>query len=262
MTSEVDLNSSQTALIGHAVVKAPPFYRKSPETWFRQLDSQFLLAGITKTETKFHHVVANLPEDIACDALGDSNIKSYDDLKKAILTSLQANKHIRIEEALATLHLGDKRPTQFVMEIKRRFNDVGLGVDDTIIKSRLLSAIPANMRASLIGHDDVSLDQYARIADSIMAVASRETPFINVNAVGTSDSRTAFNPRQNEGQKKFSGVRPFYPDQRPMLCNSHIFFADRARSCRRWCRWPGRKPEMLRENERTPHQSRPASPTN
>ena len=155
--------------------------------------------------------------------MGDINIKSYDDLKKAIFTSLQANKHIRIEETLATLHLGDKRPTQFGMEIKLRFNDVGLGINDTIIKSRLLSAIRANMRSSLIGHDVVLLDQYARIADSIIAVASRETPFINVNAVGTSDNRTPFNPRQNEGQKKFSGVRPFSRSKAYAMQFTHLF---------------------------------------
>ena len=180
--------------------------------------------------------------------MSDSNVKSYEDLKKAILTSLQANKHIRIEEALATLHIGDKRPTQFVSEIKRRFNDVGLGVDDAIIKSRLLSAIPANMRSSLVGHDDVSLEQYAKIADSIMAVACRDTPFINVNAMNTSDNRRSYNTGQNDHQKTFAGVRPFHPDQRPMICNFYVFFSDRARTYRRWCSWPGRKPSMLNDN--------------
>ena len=160
--------------------------------------------------------------------MSDSNFKFYYDLQKAILSSLQANKHIRIEEDLATLYIGDKRPTQFLSKIKCRFNDVDLGVDDAVIKSRLLSAIPANMRSSLVGHDDVSLEQYAKVADSIIAVACRDTPFINVNAMNTSDNRRSYNTRQNDHQKTFAGVRPFHPDQRPMICNSHIFFADRA----------------------------------
>ena len=225
-----DSESTQKALIGHAVIKAPPFYRKSPETWFRQLDSQFLLAGITKNDTKFHHVVANLPENIALDTLSDSNVKSQEDLKKAILTSLRAYKHIRSEKALATLHIGDKWPTQFVSEIKSRFNDVGLGVYNAIIKSRLLSEIPANMRCSLVGHDDVSLEQYA---DSIMAVPQCDTPFISVNAMNTQDSRRSCNIRQNDHQKTQAGVRPFHRNARPMICNSHIFFADHTRRCRR-----------------------------
>jgi len=117
--------------IHHVAVKPPIFYKKSPETWFRQMEAQFTLANITKTETKFCHVVSALPEDIACGVLTDE-CKTYEDIKGAVLTHLKANKHQLIEQALSTMDLGDMRPSQFVAEIKRRFRDIGLTADDAI----------------------------------------------------------------------------------------------------------------------------------
>ena len=108
-------------------VKPPQFYRNNPEGWFRQLESQFHLAGITKSVTKYHYVIAALPEDIACDPLVD---------------------------------------------------DIGQTAQEDLIKSRLISAVLATVRTALVGHDDVSLEQFAKIADSIVSVVSNESLFI------------------------------------------------------------------------------------
>ena len=72
MAGEDDGEEEKIA-VNHMSVKAPPFHLKSPSTWFKQLESQFLLANITKSETKYHHVMAALPENIACDVITDSN---------------------------------------------------------------------------------------------------------------------------------------------------------------------------------------------
>ena len=53
--------------LGHVSIKPAPFYKRSPETWFRRLESQFSLAKITNPETMFYAVLAALPEDLACD---------------------------------------------------------------------------------------------------------------------------------------------------------------------------------------------------
>ena len=47
--------------------------------------------------------------------------------------------HQLIDEALSTIQLGDKRPSQLAVEIKRRFSEISMTLDDSIIKSRLLS---------------------------------------------------------------------------------------------------------------------------
>ena len=40
-----------------------------------------------------------------------------------------------------------------------------------MIKSRLLTALPTSLRSALLGHEDVNVEQYAKIADGIMAVS-------------------------------------------------------------------------------------------
>ena len=256
--------------LAHVSVKPAPFYKRSPETWFRRLESQFSLAKISNPVTMFHHVLAVLPEELACDL--DFPDTNYETLKKAVLDHLKANKHELIEQALSTLDLGDKRPSQFVTEVKRRFSDIGLTADDDIVKSRLLKALPAHLRSALVGHDSVSLDQYAKIADSMLSVSISTSPFVSVNSVSSEEPRKTWHRNDNfdkpsqrnnqrSNQRSFA-VRPFYSDQRPKLCNAHIFYAERARTCRPWCRWPGKKGQSLKDHQQTPAQSRSSSPTN
>ena len=100
--------------------------------------------------------MAVLPEAIASKVI--DNASTYETLKEAILDNLKSNKHELINQALSAMTLGDKRPSQLVTEIKRRFEDIGLAVNDDIVKSRLLSALPANLRSALVGHDDCTLE--------------------------------------------------------------------------------------------------------
>ena len=246
--------------VSHVSVKPPQFFRSNPSIWFRQLESSFCLAKITAGQTKFHHALSSLPEDIACEVVTDE-IKTYDALKEAVISYFTANKHQLIEKALSAIELGDKRPTQLVNEIRRRFSEIGLKADDSIIKSRLLTALPANLRSALVGHEEASVEQYAKIADSMMAVTSNITPFQGLNNIQEQGTRNAFhsNRRPNFSQKT-SGVRAFYEGQRPRICNSHIFYADQAKSCRHWCRWPGIKPKMLDNRDKTPYPTRQSTP--
>ena len=96
--------SGNVATVGGVAVKAPPFYRKSPEAWFRQMESQFALAAVTKSDTKFHHVLAALPEDIVSNIDLDTPAE-YEWLKEKIIKSLRANKHQLIEELCPQLSM-------------------------------------------------------------------------------------------------------------------------------------------------------------
>ncbi|MEL6607085.1 MAG: hypothetical protein AAFP88_02425 [Bacteroidota bacterium] len=204
--------------------------------------------------TKFHTVVAALPEDVACSL--DFSHTDYDSLKASLIESLKANKHQMIEEALSSMSLSGKRPTQLIVDIKRKFSDIGLTVDDAIVKSRLLSAFPQNLRSTLVGHDNLPLEQYAKVADSMLAVSSKETPFVG-HVSSSSEPREQYHPR---GQQRFQR-RPF-SQQRPKICNAHIYYASKARTCRAWCQWPAKKGEIIPSGKQTPYQSRSSSPVN
>ena len=60
-----------------------------------------------------------------------------------MVDSLKANHHQLIEKALSAVELGDKRPAQLVVEIKKRFADIRITPDQAIIKSRFY---PPNLR--------------------------------------------------------------------------------------------------------------------
>jgi len=257
----------ETASVSHLSVKPPVFYTKSPEMWFKRMESQFVLSRITNSETKYHYIMAALPEDVSMNLVLDDST-DYDALKQAVLNSLKANKHELITQALATVELGDKKPTQVVLEMKRRFSEVGIPADDTILKSRLLTALPHSIRAALVGHENETLDKYASIADSMMAVAQISSPLpFTVGHVQSQNYRSNYDgtrPKENrrfQDNRQFKqGVRPFYEGQRPMVCNAHVFYADNARSCRHWCRWPNKPKRILAANEKTPSHSRESSP--
>lgn len=257
------VNNNGRHQVARVAIKPPSFYRKMPEVWFHQLESQFAIAGITSDTTKFHHALAGLPEDVACDINFDDI--SYNSLKASVISGIKANRHQLIEEALATVELGDRRPTQLVTDIQRKFRDVGLVPDDTIIKSRVISALPSTIRSALVGHEDLPLTSFAKIADSMVAVAGRDTPFCTVNHIPIANK--SFNNRpspayNNTPQSEIRQPRPFYSEQRPKLCNAHIYYAEAARTCRPWCKWPGTKPKLLQNRQQTPGQSRSNSPVN
>ena len=45
-------------------IKIPPFWPSDPMLWFMLVEAQFVLRGITAQLTKFHHVLANLSQEI------------------------------------------------------------------------------------------------------------------------------------------------------------------------------------------------------
>lgn len=260
-----ELSVTPVSTMAAVSVKPPQFYQKNPEGWFRQLESQFHLAGITNSTTKYHHVMTVLPEDIACNLLSNDN--TYETLKAEVINSLKENKHQLIEKALSTMSLGNKRPTQLVVEIRKRFTDIGMTAPEDLVKSRLVSALPPTIRTALVGHDDVSLEQFAKIADSMLSVSARETPFIgHTQAEPRYSSESSFERRQPDWQPRSRAHwsprrRPFNP-KRAKICTAHIYYADEARTCRHWCKWPGKRGKIIPAHQTTPHQSRPSSPVN
>ena len=201
---------------------------------------------------------------------------------------MKRNRHELILDALSSVELDGKRPTQLVMEIQRKFKEINLNTDESIIKSRLLSALPANIRAALVGHDNVPLMDYAKIADSMLAVAAPQSNPVGIghfqdsssacfnessgqsrsNTIGAFGQQSSSNTRfershgnHNPRYQHSNTIRPFHRNQRSQICNAHIFYASKARTCRPWCKWSNKADQrILQEKEKTPVQSRPNSP--
>ncbi|GFR28915.1 peptidase A2 domain-containing protein [Trichonephila clavata] len=64
-----------TTNIARVSEKVPPLWRVYPEIGFSQMESQFVLAGITAEITKLHHVVSVLqPKELGI--VGDTILNS------------------------------------------------------------------------------------------------------------------------------------------------------------------------------------------
>ena len=245
--------------VGRVSVKAPTFYRTNPTVWFRQMESQFVLAGVSSDATKFHHILASLPEDVAINL--PMEVTSYEDLKVNVTSMFQKSKTELIEEALGAINLEGQKPSICLLRIQRKLTDCNLSLTDDVLKHRLMQALPPSTRAALSGHLELSVNQFAKLADTIYSY-SRDTDTSYVAAVSSNPFATDFQriprrqplPHSKATSNSTNSIEPFATGQKPKICRFHVFYADKARRCKPWCKWPGQRPTI------TDPSSRAASP--
>lgn len=252
---------AQLPVVNRIAVKIPPFYRANPATWFRQIESQFIIGGITADITKYHYVVANLPEDVALSFLDLSDEQpSYQALKQAVTTLYQKSKSELIEEALGTVSLDGQKPSLVVARIRRKLRECNLTVDDDLLRHKLLQALPVTARTAMAGHQALPPEEFAKLADTILQFVQPGVDCALTHATASSATAPVYRANYNQSagfgdSSSSQTVYPFSAGQKPMICRYHVYFADKAKRCKDWCRWPGAKP-----SQRDP-SSRPSSPS-
>ena len=55
--------------VGNVLMKLPVFWPDAAKVWFAQADEQFAIRSVTVSKTKFYHVVAVLPQEVASQIL-------------------------------------------------------------------------------------------------------------------------------------------------------------------------------------------------
>ena len=58
------VTNNTAAPIAAISIKVLPFWSEQPAVWFSQLESQFLIKGITSQQTKLVYVVTNLTQEV------------------------------------------------------------------------------------------------------------------------------------------------------------------------------------------------------
>ena len=87
-------------------MKLPTFWPDAAEVWFAQADAQFAIRNLTVSKTKFYHVVAVLPQEVASQILdlirappaGDP----YGVLRERLITLYTLNDSLRGPETFAS----------------------------------------------------------------------------------------------------------------------------------------------------------------
>ncbi|GBM98268.1 Retrovirus-related Pol polyprotein from transposon 297 [Araneus ventricosus] len=149
--------SAEIALVG--AFKPPPLRRNNVELWFSQIESQFLISGISREETKFLHVVAILEEDIL----------SYVSDLGTLLSDMQ---------------LGDKKPSQLLHEMQ----DLSLGkIEESVIRMLWFQRLPLTTQRILSASTDkiaslpLTADKMAEVSGVWTCVTSVEVESAHLN---------------------------------------------------------------------------------
>lgn len=245
----------------HAIsVKPPPFYLNNPEVWFKTMESQFQLAKISSPDTRFHHVLAALPENIAAQ-LPDDIPAEYGRLKTEVLAISEKTNYEKVAEAIGKFSLDiNEKPSMLLKRISNKIRQSGLQNTQELVAMRFTEALPANMRMVIAAVPGSAHDK-AQVADSLTSILQTDS---GICAIGTSgptcsgnssnNLRTQYN--NNNHSSLHVGVKPFFQDQRPRICRAHIYFGNSARNCTRWCQWPDKRDTRITTSaQQTPHQS-------
>ena len=249
-------NGSSTTPLTAAVAVKPPIFDETPVTrWFTVVESQFILAHITISSTKFHHILSNLPLKVI-NQLSDEVISSsnYEQLKKALISLFTRSKPELFDSLVNKNKIMCDKPSTYLRELRKIAAQ--LSVDDSFVKLKFLNALPSNIRPLLVTYDDsTSLEELARVAETLLAygsnnkndnnntnvsvVKSRSSPsYVSGNSDKFQRGSNSGVPRQDYAYSSSNiplGVRAFHDSQRPKVCRYHLYYGDKAKSCKRWC---------------------------
>lgn len=127
---------SSTATIDRVAIKIPPFWAHYPELWFRQVENQFALSGITSDDTKFHYITGNLKARYAADVrdilFNPPVTRRYQLLKTELIRRLGTSQEKKLRQLLEHEEIGDRKPSQFLRHLRGL---AGTAVPDELLKT-------------------------------------------------------------------------------------------------------------------------------
>ena len=136
-----------------------------------KLESQFFISGITADATKFHSVVSALDASVlacATDLVRTPPAeKLYETLKLRILSQYKQSDSARLRHLLQDLTLGDKRPSQLLLEMRNLADNK---ITDEVLRSLWLQRLPISMQ-QILSVSSETLDGLSKIADKVNEVS-------------------------------------------------------------------------------------------
>lgn len=168
---------SSPGSVDRVAVRLLPFWPEDPEVWFSQVEAQFEQTGIRTDGTMFNTVVSQLDHRFA-KVLRDVVVKppatgKYARLKAELIKRLSSTVDERIEQLLNREEMGDRKPSQFLRDLRTLAED---RVDDNFLKKLWASRLPAHVRAIIAAQTKLTLDETADIADKVCEVMITCTP--------------------------------------------------------------------------------------
>jgi hypothetical protein len=242
-----DRLSDGSPIVAATSIKSPPLTEKCPSAWFTVLEAQFYINSISRASTKFYHAIAGLPPNVII-SVPENILKgaSYDELKASVISHFEATKPELFDQFLKDTPMVG-RPSHYLLEMRRMA--AKLGVQEDLVRHRFQSAVPTAMAPILATQKDASLDDLGKLADELQSLCSTTSTQIY--------SICKDKPSSSSHPNKDINITPFSSGQRSKVCRAHVFFGNKARSCKSWCQWPNKSNcKIIHSN----HPSRSNSP--
>jgi len=146
-----------------------------PVIWFVQVEAHFELADITRQRTKFKYVGSQLNQQQAAVVediiISPREHEPYDRLKAELVRRLPTSHEQRVRQLLSYEEMGDRKPSQFLRNIKSLVPEV----PNDFIRNIWASRLPPHVHAILTGQTEGSLDSVCHLTDRIWEVTPQPT---------------------------------------------------------------------------------------
>lgn len=167
---EDDSQKEPTGEIQRVNIKLPPFWSNSPSAWFVQTEAQFQIGRITSDASKYNHVIASLPQDVAetiLDVLEEPPVSDlYKNLKQILINRHSLSIERRVKKLISAEEMGDKRPSEFYRTLKQLAGTTSNGTDD-LIRNIWSGRLPNLVNIALIPQKDQTIDKVLPVADQV-----------------------------------------------------------------------------------------------
>ena len=248
------VNQADSTLSSHlyaVALKLPVFWPDSCESWFINAESQFHLKNITSNTTKFHHVVASLPQkeiDNVVDIIRNPPAADpYGVLRSRLLQTHSLTDYARCESIMSLPLSGDMLPSALLSRMRAL-----LPIEHQeclFLRYAFLRQLPSDVRSHLVHDKTADIAVLSQLADKIYRSSLSSSSSVNaldsMHAVNAPPSRQ--NRRNQRSQRASIPVThrsqtPAAPSRRsssPSFCRYHAKFGSKALSCQAPCAWTG-----------------------
>ena len=234
------------AAVFGASVQLPAFDKAELEALFILADANFNLRKVTDSRTKYWYVLSKFDSQtlrklstFLKEPRGDD---PYQELRDMLCCTYEPPLEQKLDAMLTLTSIGDERPAEFAMEIRRLGSAASM---DDVMKRVFVRCLPSPIVTAITGSLAGNFQAVATAADRAwMAASAAPTTTVAVSAVAS-----AIPTGRGKGSKRVGRQRGARSSDSQIttstltLCSFHKKYGDAARRCTPACsRWGEARP--------------------
>lgn len=168
VTLDASAENETINIISQNNLRIPQFWPQKIALWFRLLEAQFASARITKDDTKFNVVIANLGEkyveQVEDVVMNPPAVEKYEHLKNEVIKRLTESDSSRVRKLLESEEIGDRTPSQFFRDLRKLTTP---SIPDDFVITLWKTRLPASTQRVLAASADTNVTAIVEMADRI-----------------------------------------------------------------------------------------------